>query len=325
MENLISIVVPIYNVQDYLERCIQSIVQQTYTEIEIILIDDGSTDRSAEICDKYIEKDNRIIVIHKKNGGLSDARNTGLKIAKGNYIVFVDSDDWIAKDYLKTMYDISKEYNADIVECNVLRTDGNIEYANTIKNEKVIQSYNTIEGLKLLIEDQIFHQTVWNKMYSKKVIDQILFEVGKYNEDEFWTYQVFGNANKIVKTEDILYYYYQRSGSIMGQGYKLKRLDAIEAKVERQQYIDKKFPMLSSVAATNLMGSIIYAGQMSILYLTTEERKIAYKYLKKIVSERLSIFRYKYEGILKHKVWYWLAHISLNYTCKLRNLLKMNV
>lgn len=218
---------PVYNVQPYIERCITSLEQQTYFNIEIILVDDGSTDDCPKICDAFAKVDSRIKVIHKKNWGLSDARNTGLLEAKGELIAFVDSDDWVSPHYIEVMYDIMQCQLADIVECDVIRSDGS-PISLDFSDDLVVTRYNTQEALKLLITDTVFHQHVWNKLYKRDVIKEISFEYGKCNEDEFWTYQVFGNAARIAKVSAPLYFYYQRPESIMGQGYKLNRLDAIE-------------------------------------------------------------------------------------------------
>lgn len=152
-----------------------------------------------------------------------------------------------------------------------------------------------------------------------------MFEIGKYNEDEFWTYQIMGRARKIVKIDDILYYYYQNTASIMGQGYKFKRLDAIEAKVCRKKYIDKNYPELSDIAATNLMGSIIYAGQMSIAYLDEEERNKAINILKGYIKDIFGNNKYHFLDTAKQKLWLYMGKKLLVFTCKLRNTLRMNI
>ena len=153
---LISIIVPVYNVQPYIERCINSLQQQTYSNIEIILVNDGSTDNCPQICDSFANADCRIKVIHKKNGGLSDARNTGLLEAKGELIAFVDSDDWVSPYYIEVMYDIMQRQLADIVECDVIRSDGN-PMSLDFSDSHEVTKYNTSEALKLLITDTVFH------------------------------------------------------------------------------------------------------------------------------------------------------------------------
>lgn len=321
---LVSIIIPIYNVEPYLDRCIQSIISQTYTKLEIILVDDGSPDNCPAICDSYVQMDNRIKVIHKVNGGLSDARNAGIGVATGDLIAFVDSDDWVSSTYIETMLKVMNDSDADIVECGFVRTAG--EFDESAKdNQSLRKTYSSGEALQLLIKDCELHQIVWNKLYTRSVIADTLFEIGKYNEDEFWTYQIMGRARKIVKIEDILYYYYQNAASIMGQGYKFKRLDAIEAKVCRQKYIDQKYPELSDIAATNLMGSIIYAGQMSIAYLDEEERNKAVKILKGYIKDIFEAHSYHFIDLPKQKLWLYMGKKQLVFTCRLRNILRMNL
>lgn len=322
--NLVSIIVPIYNVEPYLKRCVDSIIHQSYSNLEIILVDDGSPDKCPFICDSYAQTDNRIKVVHKVNGGLSDARNAGLRIATGDFIAFVDSDDWISHTYIETMLNLISDSTADIVECGFIRTTGESDIC--VKDEHPLKkTYSSREALQLLIKDCELHQIVWNKLYTRSVIEDTLFEVGKYNEDEFWTYQIVGRARKIVKIDDILYFYYQNATSIMGQGYKLKRLDAIEAKVCRQKYIDQYYPELSDIAATNLMGSIIYAGQMSIAYLEDEEIKKAVNILRGYIKDYFVNNNYRFIDTVKQKFWLYMGKKNLMFTCKLRNALRMNI
>lgn len=322
--DLISVIVPIYNVQQYIERCIVSLKHQTYSNIEIILVDDGSTDDCPQICDAFAKTDSRIKVIHKVNGGLSDARNTGLLEAKGKMIAFVDSDDWVSPYFIEAMYDIMQCQFADIVECDVIRSDGSPIVSDFSDNLEVT-GYNTLEALKLLISDTVFHQHVWNKLYKRNVIRDIFFEYGKCNEDEFWTYQVFGNATRIIKVSAPLYYYFQRPESIMGQGYKLNRLDAIEAKIIRQKYIEMNFPELSDYAGTNLFGSMIYAGQMSFRHLSKEECSKALVILKNDYFAEIKSRHIHWVGSFGNKLWFFLARLSFVGTCRLRNALNRGV
>ena len=315
----ISIIVPIYNVEPYLRRCVDSLLQQTCEDFELILVDDGSPDDCGAICDEYATLDSRVRVIHKPNGGLSDARNAGLEIAQGAYIAFVDSDDWVTPDYLERMLTAMLETGADICECEVLRTSGEEATATEPGTSEV---YETSEALGQLIYDGAFHQHVWNKLYRREVIADIMFPKGKTNEDEFWTYRVFGNAKKAAKISDVLYFYFQRPGSIMGETYSLKRLDALEAKLQRQQYIDSKFPKLSQQTRLNLFGSCIYAGQMSLIHLSREQRSIAKAKIYEIVRQCGISFEECAGVDGSNKVWFTLAKVSFWGTCALKNLLK---
>lgn len=317
----ISIIVPIYKVEQYLQRCVDSLLKQTYENFELILVDDGSPDSCGDICDEYARQDSRIQVIHKENGGLSDARNAGMDIATGEYIVFVDSDDWVVSDYLESMLEALEETDSDICECQVYRTTGE-EYTD-IKMEVKPEVYDTIVALNELIHDGVFRQHVWNKLYRREVVGDIRFPKGKTNEDEFWTYQVFGRARQAVKIDDVLYCYYQRSGSIMGQGYSLKRLHALEAKVERQTYIDKNYPGLSVIARLNLYFSCMYAAQMSLEHMAGEDLSFAKNKIEACVK-KAAVEKSDGKTLTgKTKIWFTLSRWNFWETCKLRNALKI--
>lgn len=321
---MISVIIPIYNVEKELNRCVESIINQSYTDLEIILVDDGSPDNCPKICDDWVKKDQRIKIIHKKNGGLSDARNAGYKIASGKYISFIDSDDWVHRDFYRIMLEALLRNQSDIVECAVIRTS-NFKIDDILTDTINSHDYNAENALKELIKDGVFHQHVWNKLYKKEVIDDVLFEKSKLNEDEFWTYQVFGKASQITKIDIPLYYYYQRNTSIMGQNYSLRRLDAVEAKYNRQLYIENNYPNILDYATTNLYETCIYQGQMSLKYLSNEELKQAKKkliyYVKKIKHNKLDLSQLTFS----RKLWIFLSKISFFGTCRLKNLLNKGV
>ncbi len=203
---LISIIVPIYQVELYLEKCIDSIINQTYKNLEIILIDDGSPDRCGAICDEYAGKDSRIRVIHQKNGGLSAARNAGLDIAKGDYIQFVDSDDWIEPEACETVLTIAEEQHADIVcfgFCWLLPTGEttlvSVNSSSEIEEAAVIK--------QLICKKSVIRNFAWNKLFVRKLFDGVRFPVGRTYEDICVTYQLVHKADKIYATKAILYHY----------------------------------------------------------------------------------------------------------------------
>lgn len=317
----ISIIVPIFNVEQYLERCINSIIKQTFQDFELILVDDGSTDKCGKICDEYADTDDRIHVIHQNNGGLSDARNTGLRVSKGDYVVFVDSDDWVSEFFLENLLRVQSITNADIVECSIIRTDSE-DIKETGKIAAQYREYSTVDALQLLIKDNLFHQYVWNKLYRKSVIGDTFFEKGKTNEDEFWTYQIFSSANKIVWMNLPLYYYFQRDNSIMGSTYNLKRLDAIEAKLLRYIYIKERYPEIQEIAKQNLFGSCIYAGQMSMLHLSGLEKKLAKNKIEHILRQCDISINDCFAADGSNKIWFTMAHISFWSTCWIKNIFK---
>ena len=235
---LISVIIPIYKVEKYLDKCIQSVVDQTYPNLEIILVDDGSPDSCPKICDDWKKKDERVKVIHKENGGLSDARNVGLAIAEGEYIGFVDSDDYIDSKMYEKLYLAIKNANADLAICSFdkVSEDGNILSGESlIKNE----IFTGREGLGKILDIDVEgwqYVTAWNKLYSRKSLNGIKFPVGKINEDQFIAHYVFFQCDKVVSLEEKLYKYVQRSGSIMTAIKGVKYLDEVEALCERFEF-----------------------------------------------------------------------------------------
>jgi len=229
----ISIIVPIYNVEEYLEKCIKSILNQSFKEFELILVDDGSPDKCGEICDNYLNLDNRVKVIHKENGGLSSARNAGLKIANGEYVAFVDSDDWIEDIMYEKLYNIIQKNNADIAQCKYLKAfDENIQ--STLDNNVNIEIIRNFDALNNLYNERYIETVVtWNKLYKRSLFNGIEFPNGKINEDEFTTHKLLYKANKIILYDKEMYYYRQTPNSIMNNKFNLKRFDLLEALKER--------------------------------------------------------------------------------------------
>lgn len=241
MKPLISIIVPIYKVEKYLKRCIESIIAQTYQNIEIILVDDGSPDNCGKICDLYKKKDKRIKVIHKKNGGLSDARNSGIRIAKGEYIGFVDSDDFIKADMYENMLNAVLNNNTKLAICDFQCVD---ELGNNIKmEESPIKDYHfNVNDLlpKLVQTGGWFYIVAWNKLYHTSLLNEDFFPKGKYHEDEFVISQLLYKAKEIscISTKEY-YYTVQRSGSIMENEIDIKHLDYFYALYNRCKFYEK--------------------------------------------------------------------------------------
>jgi glycosyltransferase involved in cell wall biosynthesis len=324
MEDLISIIVPIYNVEQYLKRCVNSLINQTYKNIEIILVDDGSLDNCPKLCDEYAKKDSRIKVVHKQNGGLSDARNVGLRIATGDYIGFIDSDDWASTYMFEELISILKNQKSDIVECKVSWTSKEAENNNK-SDVKEVNKFNSEEALKHLILDNILHQTVWNKLYSRAVIGDIEFEVGKTNEDEYWTYQIFAKANSISYVKQEMYYYFQRNNSIMGNNYSIKRLDAVEAKKQRLMFLCDNYPSLVPLAKLDLRNTCMYSYQKSLKYFNRADLKTAKEKIFAASMFTKMNMKEKRQMSIKERVWYITTVISFTMTCRVRNLFKLGV
>ena len=225
---MITIIVPVYKVEKYLRTCIESLLAQTYINWELILVDDGSPDKSGEICDEYARRDDRIKVIHKKNGGLSSARNAALDLPpKGELVTFLDSDDFWHPDYLSTMVKLQQSYSADIVQCDFIR--------GTSTNFPVL--YNVMK-VDVLDNHEIFLKEKANiimcgKLYKRQLFDDIRMPVGLYNEDDWTSWKLYYRAKTIVVTNQPLYYYTINPSSIMGQLSKKPDLRYVNAYNER--------------------------------------------------------------------------------------------
>lgn len=237
MDKLISVVVPVYNVEEYLEECLNSIINQSYKNLEIILVDDGSTDKSGYICDDFSQKDNRIKVIHKENGGLSDARNVGIKSAKGEFIYLIDSDDFIcSKDALERMYHLFNEEVDIVLAYSYEKRSNSIDlFCDYNKNISHIELH-PLEAIALMYDwrTQKYTFTVaHNKLYRKKLFQNISYPRHKLHEDEFTTYKLYLQSRKIILFNETTYAYRIRKDSIMNTTYHIQKLDILEAFEER--------------------------------------------------------------------------------------------
>ena len=211
----ISVVIPVYNVEHYICRCVNSILEQTYKNIEIILVDDGSTDSSGKICDDYSQRYSFVKTIHKKNMGPADSRNIGVKYSEGEYIFFLDSDDFVIKECLEILYQNIIENNADL-SCGSFGFFDDVHPINEEKNySKHCQIYSGKKACIALLYGKDFYTSSCNILIKRNIALQNLFPVGKYHEDEMTTFRYFLSALKVVKSRIITYYYYQREGSIM--------------------------------------------------------------------------------------------------------------
>lgn len=254
MKPLISVIVPVYKVEEYLNKCIDSIINQTYYNLEIILVDDGSPDRCGEICDTYANKDNRVVVIHKKNGGLSGARNAGLDAANGNYIGFVDSDDWIELDMYEKMLEAIQRKDADIAVCkfNVVRTSSGDSGVNDENNSKIELLIGSSEALKIMYSQEPFDAAAWDKLYKRDLFDKIRYPLGIVGEDLATTYKLFDKADKIVYINEFLYNYNVMNQSIMRSGFSEKKLQGLVSCEEILRFTEEKYPVLVPYAKERL-------------------------------------------------------------------------
>lgn len=259
----ISVIVPVYNVEQYIGKCIDSILNQTYRKIEVLLIDDGSTDGCGELCDRYARQDDRVIVHHKGNEGLSEARNTGMRLAGGDYIAFIDGDDYIEPDMLEVLYQRLQQDKTDLAICNFLCVNMAGEPIAELNKELPIQD-EVISGEeafeRLAAEKYWYYVTAWNKLYRKETLEGIQFPKGKIHEDEFVAHCVLDRCCSVSCVSKALYRYVQRENSITKQTFSVRRLDGIEAFCARAEYACKKKNRRIAVNSLIKAGNLLVEG-----------------------------------------------------------------
>lgn len=273
----ISIIIPVYNVENYLKQCVDSVVKQTYKNLEIILVNDGSTDNSGKICDEYTLKDSRIKVIHKENGGISSARNVAIDIAEGKYITFVDSDDDVEPDYIAYLYNILKVFNCKMSVCS----------HNIIKNEKTKKSFNlkkdykisSQECIKRLLYNEGIDTSAWAKLYDKTLFDNIRYPVGKLFEDIAITYKLFIKSGEIACGHLAKYNYKVRENSIVTSKFNKSKLDLLENTDNMANDIVKHFPGLQNAALRRR----VYARFSTLNQMSNVDKENSYK-IKEMIS-----------------------------------------
>ncbi len=305
VECLISLIVPVYNVESYVRNCLDSLIRQTYSNIEIICVNDCSGDASGEICDEFAAMDNRISVIHKRvNEGLSEARNTGLNIARGEYIAFIDSDDWIDCSYVEILYDAICSSKADIVQCSYVRVAN--EAVTVQKNRQVGKKLNMTgrQAIKklysnTLTQPSIDYTVVWNKLYRRTVIERIRFPKGAIFEDQFFTYRCFERAERICVLDCLLYYYRDNGSSITKQEYNIRFQDDIKAHEEQiEHFLGKKDYEIAKIIVARIEPLCINHYLRACFFELDIERRSAYKYAFKYFIKYL-----KNDGIsVSHKL-----------------------
>lgn len=264
---LISVIVPVYKVEKYLPNCIESVQRQSYFKWELILVDDGSPDGCPRICDEYASHDDRIKVIHKENGGLSSARNAGLEIFKGDYITFLDSDDFWHQDFLETLMAICVDNNADIAQCGFVRGEESIFPSNTISpNIKVYDNHTIFTKCATKI-------VVWAKLYKRYILEGVNMPEGLINEDDWTTWKLYYKAKKIAVTNIPLYYYTVNPASIMGQSKRKPDFSYLDAYKERIGFfVDKKEEDMEHCSRMQLCKAMVLS--YGNPYLSQEERQM---------------------------------------------------
>lgn len=297
MKKLVSVIVPVYNVEKYLETCLNSILEQSYDNLELLLIDDGSTDQSGQICDYFAERDDRVQVIHIQNGGVSNARNIGLKNMNGEYCILVDSDDAIHKDTLSRAVQLLESDELDCVIYKYKTIDDakfdteiqEIQKCKSVRNYQVLDHENIME--EILIGKK-FRMLACNKLYKTSLWKNLEYPIGrKYGDDTFVTYQLMDRCQKTGYLEEILYYYRMREGSALHQKVSLERLQLFDSYVELVEYYKENVPVLleeAYVAFANRMFDFFPQVTKSAL-TKREKKKILIELRKRIHSFRMKL------------------------------------
>lgn len=249
MKPKISIIVPVYNAELYIHKCIDSILNQTFKEFELILVNDGSTDNCGKICEDYAFKDNRIIVIHKENGGQATARNMGLDIAKGDFIGFIDSDDWIEPDMYQLLYDLCIDYNSDIANCTTFiyfknRTVINGEYPLVIHDRK--------QAMATMLEGKLYDEVLCTKLIKRSLLETIRFPIGIYYEDTAFTYQIIHKCQKLVSIGAPKYHYVKHENSTMDRAVQNLKTDAVKIYDKIYKFVKLHYPESTNLVALKL-------------------------------------------------------------------------
>lgn len=307
-QELITIVVPVYNVEKFLPKCVENIIGQSYKNLEIILVDDGSTDSCPLLCDKFQKDDERVKVIHKKNGGLSDARNKGIESATGKYLTVIDSDDYVSSDFIEYLYKLLETNSADISVCQRMNVS---EEGKRLGSPKTVQDL-VINGnnncMKAFFTNEAIDTVAWGKLYKTELFNDVKYPYGKYHEDVYTTYLLISKCNKIAIGSEAKYYYRQRSTSISKSSFQVKHLDAVDGAIQRSKFINKNYPNLSKWANAG----IIYAANQCSLKMIKAScvNKTYISFLQKQYRKYELDFLKGKNGV-KAKVFSFFAYINL--------------
>ena len=295
---MVSVVVPIYKTEKYLRQCIESIVSQTYSDLQIIFVDGDSPDNSKKICEEYAAKDPRITILCHENEGLSSDRNVGMDIAKGEYITFIDGDDFIAPDMIENMLKAAQSENADMVACQVIRCEEQ-DTTDTVKfpkSEYICKSYTDDDKMRTFLQGEKIGTTAWAKLYKTYMFKEIKYPVGKNHEDVFTTYKLVHIANRLCIINSVGYVY-RNNMSGLSKGFSKTRLDSIRGSLERTQFIEKYYPNLvneayigithSCTRCLMLMGKAGYQDVETFKWMHELYKKYGKYYIRSSVTSKL--------------------------------------
>lgn len=285
---MISVVVPVYNVEQFLPYCMSSILAQNVADMEIVLVDDGSTDNCGVLCDQYAKRYSNVKAVHQKNAGLSAARNTGIEMAKGEFITFVDSDDMLAEGFISTAIELANVYQADFIAFSNVRCEAEAQWP--MKYQSQSEDFEThvydesVQKMQKFLIGAEIGTTAWAKVYRRELFETIRYPVGKYHEDVFTTYKVVDKAHRIVTTSQVGYLYRKSPNSITTSGFSEKRLDSIEGKLQQLAFIQKNYPSLQKEAETG----VIYACNQCMMLM------VQAGYKNRTILENLQVLYRKY-------------------------------
>lgn len=313
MENLISVIIPVYNVESQLDRCVESIIAQTYRNLEIILVDDGSPDSCPEKCDLWKKRDSRIKVIHKENGGLSSARNAGLEIATGEYISFVDSDDRVESIFLEKMLYHLLDTNADIVECAILQEDENGTKQLLALSGDVQKKDDA--RVHLLKNDKKVFSFSWNKLYRASTIGNIRFcDDLRFGEDTPFIFEVLENCKRYCQLNEPLYHYIMREDSLASGMFSPRKLGSIAAAEKILSVCEEKFPAYQELARCHLSLRCYYV--LRTLLCTPDWRsdyREIYQDIRYVMKQCPLHSMYRYQGLHRTLAWWMAGHLAFIY------------
>ncbi len=253
---MISIIIPVYKVEQWLPKCVDSLLTQTYEDLEIILVDDGSPDGCGRICDDYATRDSRVRVIHKENAGVAMARNDGLDIAKGEYISFVDSDDWMGENAYELLINAMQKYNADCVvgSCVNMIDDGE----NLTPDKKKTSKERCMSSREVMKHVLLDRSAVWNRLFKREIFDEIRFPIGRVNDDEFVALRAYEKCDKIVFLADDTYYYRIRANSITTAKFSVRNMDMYYNSLDNLEFIKSTAPELEEAAMAKVVKTCLY-------------------------------------------------------------------
>jgi len=329
LDPLISIIVPVHNIASYLSKCLDSILNQTFTDLEVIVVNDGSTDSSGDICERYRKLDNRVKVVHSEYGGVSVARNIGLSAAKGKFIGFVDGDDYIDTFMYEKLYQLLIDTDSDISICHLARDEKPV--SDNQACQFIIKEMDHLEGLRQLFKGELYRFSLCNKLFSKSCFDGVSFPVGRIHEDLSVTYQLFAKAKKSVYSNFTGYIYVKRKDSILTARYNQRRLDAFSGWKEITLFMATYYPQL----LTEVNACFGYWIVDNAYYVVNQtEKKERHHFLKQIQQKTRSYYpsflknrklslKYKYLlSIMNYNIYLFILSHSIKNFFQTDNQLK---